>query len=67
MLSSMGMELSKPKLSKRVLKRLRHIASILLSAYMLGVSNVVLEEDRLINDMRAKVEQQEIQDNDDNL
>ncbi|WP_420400709.1 hypothetical protein [Flagellimonas sp.] len=60
------MELSKPKLSKRVLKRLRRIASILLSAYMLGVSNVVLEEDRLINDTRAKVEQQEIQDNDDN-
>ena len=66
MLSSKGMELSKPKLSKRVLKRLRRIASILLSAYMLGVSNVVLEEDRLINDTRAKVEQQEIQDNDDN-
>ncbi|MEX0360095.1 MAG: hypothetical protein AB3N10_03810 [Allomuricauda sp.] len=63
-MSSTGMELSKPKLSKRVLKRLRRIASILLSAYMLGVSNVVLEEDRLINDTRAKVEQQEIQDDD---
>ncbi|WP_431123161.1 hypothetical protein [Flagellimonas flava] len=63
----MGMELSKPKLSKRILKRIRRVAYIFLSAYMLGVSNVVLEEDRLINDTRAKVEQQEIQDNDDNL
>ncbi|WP_422348895.1 hypothetical protein [Flagellimonas sp.] len=63
----MGMELSKPKLSKRVLKRLRRIASILLSAYILGVSNVVLEEDRLINDTRAKIEQQEIQDDDYSL
>jgi len=62
----MGMELSKTKLSKRILKGVRRMASIILSAYMLGVSNVVLEEDRWINDTRAKVEQQEIQEADDN-
>ena len=67
MLSSKGMESSKTKLSKSVLKRLRRLASILLSAYVLGVSNVILEEDRLINDTRAKIEQQEIQDEDDSL
>lgn len=38
--------------------------SILLSAYMLGMSNVIMEEDRMINDTRAKVEQQEVQNED---
>ncbi|TMU57598.1 hypothetical protein [Flagellimonas algicola] len=61
------MESSKTKLSKRILKRARRIAYIFLSAYMLGLSNVVLEEERLINDSRAKVEQQEIQEEDDDL
>lgn len=61
------MESSKTKLPNRILKRVRRVAYIFLSAYMLGLSNVVLEEDRLINDTRAKVEQQEIQDDDDSL
>jgi hypothetical protein len=32
---------------------------------MLGMSNVILEEDRMVNDTRAKIEQQEIQPEDD--
>ncbi|SHH05196.1 hypothetical protein SAMN04488116_3356 [Flagellimonas flava] len=36
-----------------------------LSAYMLGISNVVLEEDRMINDTGVKTEQREVQDEDD--
>nr|WP_299175595.1 hypothetical protein [uncultured Allomuricauda sp.] len=45
-------------------KRLRRLTSILLAAFMLGISNVVLEEDRMINDSRPKIERQEIQDDD---
>lgn len=29
-------------------------------ACMLGVSNVILEEDRMVNDTRATIEQQEV-------
>ncbi|WP_420320218.1 hypothetical protein [Flagellimonas sp.] len=47
-------------------KRLRRIASVLLAAFMLGISNVILEEDRMINDTRPKVEHQQIQDKDEN-
>lgn len=32
---------------------------------MLGMSNVILEEDRSINDTRAKIEHQEIEAEDD--
>jgi len=31
---------------------------------MLGISNVILEEDRMVNDTRAQIEQQEIQSED---
>jgi len=34
---------------------------------MLGISNVILEEDRMIHDTRAKIEQQELQSDDDPL
>ena len=34
---------------------------------MLGISNVFLQEDRMINDSRKKVEQHEVQDEDDSL
>ncbi|WP_420604243.1 hypothetical protein [Flagellimonas sp.] len=46
-------------------KKLRRITSVLLAAFMLGISNVFLEEDRMINDTRAKIEHQEIQDEDE--
>lgn len=44
---------------------LRQKISILLSAFMLGMSNVILEEDRSIHDTRAKIEHQDIQSEDD--
>ena len=43
------------------------MASIFLAAYVLGISNVILEENRMINDSRKKVEQKEIQDEEDLL
>ncbi|MCL6264911.1 hypothetical protein [Flagellimonas myxillae] len=61
------MESSKTKLPKRILKQVRRVTYIFLSAYMLGLSNVVLEEDRMINDTRAQIEQMELQDEDDGL
>ncbi|MEO9511994.1 MAG: hypothetical protein ABJN84_16700 [Flavobacteriaceae bacterium] len=42
------------------------MTSILLVAFMLGISNVIQEEDRMINDSRHKIEQQEVQDVDEN-
>lgn len=46
-------------------KKIRHLASICMAAFMLGISNVFLEEDRMINDTRAKIEHQEIQSEDE--
>lgn len=43
----------------------RQNTSLLLTAFMLGMSNVILEEDRSVHDTRAKVEHQEIQSEDD--
>lgn len=50
---------------KSMLRFLRRKASLVLVAFMLGMSNVILEEDRMVNDTRAKIEQQEIQPEDD--
>ncbi|WP_131819096.1 hypothetical protein [Flagellimonas flava] len=50
---------------RTIKKRIRRILSVFLSAYMLGISNVVLEEDRMINDTGVKTEQREVQDEDD--
>jgi len=44
---------------------LRRFLSLLMTAVMLGISNVILEEDRMVNDTRAKIEQQEVQSEDD--
>ncbi|WP_299431322.1 hypothetical protein [uncultured Maribacter sp.] len=38
--------------------------SIILVAFMLGMSNVILEETRMINDTRKEIELQEVQDKD---
>lgn len=40
-------------------KCIRKWTSMMLAAVMLGISNVMLEEDRSVNDTRAKLEQQE--------
>ncbi len=54
---------------KTILVRMRRFfrrrASLLLTAFMLGMSNVILEEERSVNDTRVKIEQQEIQAEDD--
>lgn len=42
-------------------------ASLVLVAFMLGMSNVILEENRMVNDTRPKIEVQEIQPDDDPL
>ena len=40
---------------------------MLLIAFMLGMSNVILEEDRMVHDIREHIEQQEITPEDDLL
>lgn len=50
---------------KSIYRFLRRKTSLVLVAFMLGMSNVILEEDRMVNDTRAKIEQQEIQPEDD--
>ncbi|WP_431158045.1 hypothetical protein [Winogradskyella poriferorum] len=43
----------------KVLKRLRRLSYLLITAWMLGISNVILEEVRMVHDTRAVIEQQE--------
>lgn len=43
----------------KVLKRLRRLTYLLITAWMLGISNVILEEVRMVHDTRAVIEQQE--------
>jgi hypothetical protein len=50
---------------KSIYRFLRRMTSIVLVAFMLGMSNVILEEDRMVNDSRAKIEVQEVQPEDD--
>lgn len=57
----------KTKLFKSFYRLLRKKLSLFMIACMLGISNVILEEDRMVNDTRAKIEQQEIQSEDDSL
>lgn len=44
---------------------LRRKLSLLLVAFMLGISNVILQEDRMVHDTRARIEQREMQPDDD--
>ncbi|WP_262696692.1 hypothetical protein [Flagellimonas lutimaris] len=39
--------------------------SVAFLAFMLGISNVFLQEDRMINDSRKNLEQHEVEDEDD--
>jgi len=43
----------------------RRKLSVIMIACMLGVSNVILEEERSVNDTRAKIEHQDIQTEED--
>jgi hypothetical protein len=50
----------KPKLL-RMRRFVRQKTSLLLTAFMLGMSNVILEEDRSVHDTSVKIEHQDIQ------
>ena len=52
-------------LLKGTCRFLRRKMSLLIVACMLGISNIILDEVRMVNDTRARVEQQEIQPEDD--
>ena len=53
---------------RRILyKYLTRKASVLLIAFMLGMSNVILEETRMINDTRVQTEQQDVLPDEDPL
>ncbi|MGB5819256.1 MAG: hypothetical protein WBG90_07195 [Saonia sp.] len=45
----------------------RRKASMFLIAFMLGTSNVILEETRMVHDTREHIEQQEIEPEEDLL
>lgn len=53
--------MSRRFLIARTLKVLKRLASATLVAVMIGVSNIILEEDRSVNDTRARIEQEMIQ------
>ncbi len=55
----------KETLIKACFRFLRRKLSLLMIATMLGISNVILEEDRMVHDTRAQIEQQEIEAEDD--
>lgn len=55
----------KATLLKAAYRFLRRKMSLVMVACMLGISNVILEEDRMVNDTRARIEQREIQSEDD--
>ena len=42
------------------LKGIKRFLSLVMVAIMIGVSNIIMEEDRTINDTRARIEQQMI-------
>tara|TARA_B100000949_G_scaffold214300_1_gene209732 strand:+ start:7669 stop:7875 length:207 start_codon:yes stop_codon:yes gene_type:complete len=48
-----------------ILFYIKRFISVSFLAFMLGVSNVFLQEERMINDSRKKVEQHEVQDEED--
>ena len=44
----------------KIYKSIKRFSYALIVALMLGVSNVILEETRMVNDTRETIEQQEI-------
>ena len=57
----------KPNVIETKVRNLKKLFSMVLVAVMLGVSNVVLEEDRSLNDTRLKTEFVEVDDNEKNI
>ncbi len=44
---------------KRIFKYIRHMMALVMTAWMLGISNVIYEESRMVHDTRTRTEQQE--------
>jgi len=44
---------------KRLFTYIKHMLYLVLVAWMLGVSNIILEETRMVHETRATIEQQE--------
>jgi hypothetical protein len=61
------MALKQTFFSKALGRFLRRKLSMVLTAFMLGMSNIILQEERTIHDTRAKIEHQEIQSEDDQI
>jgi len=49
-----------PNTIKYIFRFFQRRVSLLLIAFMLGLSNVILEETRMVNDTKAKIECQEL-------
>lgn len=47
-------------INKHIIHILRQKVSMLMIAFMLGMSNVILEETRMVNDTKAQTEQMEV-------
>ena len=52
--------IKKPDTIKCIFRFFQRSVSFLLIAFMLGLSNVILEETRMVNDTRAQIECQEL-------
>ena len=50
---------------RKLMKMVRSIVSMALMAIMIGASNVIMEEDRSVNDTRARMEQQVIENDEE--
>lgn len=50
---------------RKLMKMVRSVVSMALMAIMIGVSNVIMEEDRSVNDTRARMEQQVIENDEE--
>lgn len=48
-----------------ILNWLRRKIFLIITAFMLGMSNVILEEDRMLNDTKPQTEQEQKSTNDD--
>ena len=46
----------------KLMKMVRSVVSMALMVIMIGVSNVIMEEDRSVNDTQARMEQQVIEE-----
>lgn len=46
---------------EKLYRFIKRKASIFMIAFMLGISNVILEETRMVDDSRSQIEQHEIQ------